>query len=87
LLFAGLLAVLLTWAHAAQVVAGEKAARKSGASKPRACASSAECAAGERCTTEDGACNRPPGCGPRDICPTVCYGVCSTKKKAPDAGR
>ena len=40
------------------------------------CASSAQCAGGEYCTTEDGVCNRPPGCGPSDICPAVCYGVC-----------
>jgi hypothetical protein len=47
-----------------------------------ACASTAECAAGQRCTTEDGACKRPPGCGPKDICPAVCYGVCKPDRAA-----
>ena len=41
-----------------------------------ACASSEQCGEGQRCTTEDGVCLRPPGCGPEDICPMVCYGVC-----------
>jgi hypothetical protein len=44
--------------------------------KAAACASSAECPAGSRCSTEQGACDRPPGCGPEDICPQVCYGTC-----------
>lgn len=40
------------------------------------CASSDECPKGQHCSVEDGDCNRPPGCGPEDICPEVCYGVC-----------
>lgn len=44
--------------------------------KPAVCRSSAECPARARCTTEDGVCNRPPGCNPGDICPAVCYGTC-----------
>jgi len=40
------------------------------------CASSAECAADEICTTELGECLPPPGCAPGTICPTVCYGTC-----------
>ncbi|HMJ12411.1 MAG TPA: hypothetical protein VK524_13395 [Polyangiaceae bacterium] len=40
------------------------------------CASSSQCPASMHCTTEDGVCNRPPGCRPGDICPTVCYGTC-----------
>lgn len=40
------------------------------------CASSASCGKGEVCTTEDGVCNRPPGCSPGMICPAVCYGTC-----------
>jgi hypothetical protein len=45
---------------------------------PRPCASSSECGKGERCTTESGACDKPPGCGAGDICPQVCYGVCAS---------
>jgi hypothetical protein len=45
-----------------------------------ACASSTQCAAGEYCTTEDGVCNRPPGCGPGRICPDVCYGTCQRRE-------
>jgi hypothetical protein len=42
-----------------------------------ACASSAECQAGEVCTTEDGVCNPPPpSCSPGDPCFTLCYGTC-----------
>lgn len=40
------------------------------------CMSTASCGKGEVCTTEDGVCNRPPGCGPGMICPAVCYGTC-----------
>ena len=42
----------------------------------RPCASSASCNPGEVCTTEDGECNPPPGCGPGVVCPAVCYGTC-----------
>jgi len=41
------------------------------------CAATAECGAGLACTTEQGACDRPPGCGPEDMCAAVCYGVCA----------
>jgi hypothetical protein len=41
------------------------------------CTSSASCAPNEHCTTEDGECSRPPGCGSTDICPAVCYGMCA----------
>lgn len=40
------------------------------------CMSTAQCGAGEVCTTEDGVCNPPPGCTPGMICPAVCYGTC-----------
>ena len=40
------------------------------------CGSSQSCAAGLVCTTEDGVCNSPPGCGPLAACPAVCYGTC-----------
>jgi hypothetical protein len=43
------------------------------------CASTAQCGAGEVCTTEDGVCNPPPGCTPGSICPAVCYGTCRSK--------
>ena len=55
-----------------------------------ACASSDACGPGQRCTTEDGACDRPPGCAEGDICPTVCYGVCASGAagaEGPDACR
>lgn len=45
------------------------------------CASSAECAASQYCTTEDGVCNRPPGCRPGEICPAVCYGTCARDER------
>jgi hypothetical protein len=40
------------------------------------CASTGSCSTGEVCTTEDGVCNAPPGCGPGVACPAVCYGTC-----------
>jgi hypothetical protein len=40
------------------------------------CASSESCGAGLVCTTIDGDCKAPPGCGPNVGCPAVCYGVC-----------
>jgi hypothetical protein len=43
------------------------------------CASSDACREGEFCTTETGACNRPPGCRPGRVCPAVCYGVCQSR--------
>jgi hypothetical protein len=51
--------------------------------RPLACRSTSECPLGARCTTEDGACNRPPGCKPGDICPAVCYGVCAISPSTP----
>jgi hypothetical protein len=48
----------------------------------RPCLSTSDCRVGH-CTTEDGACNRPPGCGPNDICPAVCYGVCALPVTTP----
>jgi hypothetical protein len=47
--------------------------------KGKPCASAADCARGETCTTDRGACDRPPGCGPQDICADVCYGACVKK--------
>ncbi len=42
------------------------------------CMSSADCAAGEVCTTEIGDCQSAPGCDPSAGClgPPVCFGVC-----------
>lgn len=50
------------------------------AAKP--CASTAECGEGRICSTETGACDRPPGCGPEDICAAVCYGTCVDRPAA-----
>ena len=50
------------------------------------CASSGSCAAGEVCTTEDGACNAPPGCGAGLACPAVCYGTCRPANDGPACG-
>jgi hypothetical protein len=47
-----------------------------GASGGAPCTSSNACAAGEVCTTEDGDCRTPPGCGVNIACPGVCYGTC-----------
>src|SRR5688572_28437005 len=52
------------------------------------CASTPECAAGHRCSTDDGACEKPPGCKPGDLCAAICYGVCtSTTTTLPPPGR
>lgn len=40
------------------------------------CAARADCAEGQYCTTETGACDAPPGCEVGSPCPTVCYGAC-----------
>jgi len=45
---------------------------------PVFCSSSADCAASEFCTTEEGACYPPRGCCDLS-CPDVCYGNCVTK--------
>jgi hypothetical protein len=50
------------------------------------CASSNSCASGEVCTTEDGDCKAPPGCGPGVGCPAVCYGNCRPAKDGPACG-
>ena len=47
-----------------------------------ACAATAACAPGLVCTTDHGACDRPPGCGPDDMCAAVCYGVCADAEAA-----
>lgn len=47
------------------------------------CMSTAQCGTGEVCTTEDGVCNPPPGCGPGVACPAVCYGTCRPKAGTP----
>lgn len=40
------------------------------------CISTTSCGKDEVCTTEDGVCKAPPGCGPGVGCPAVCYGNC-----------
>ncbi len=47
------------------------------------CMSSASCAKGEICTTQDGVCNPPPGCRPGMVCAAVCYGTCRAATGAP----
>lgn len=55
--------------------AGGDAGGGGGGGKP--CASTESCAKDEVCTTEDGVCKAPPGCGgPNVACPAVCYGEC-----------
>jgi hypothetical protein len=65
---------------------GTTGAGGGGGEKARPCVSSAECGASEYCTVEDGVCNRPPGCGPEDICPAVCFGTCAAKPEKANAG-
>ncbi len=63
---------------------GEAAALgAAGKRRGRPCASSDQCGPRQYCTVEDGVCNRPPGCRPGQVCPTVCYGTCA---KRPPAG-
>jgi hypothetical protein len=50
------------------------------------CASTQSCAADEICTTQDGVCNAPPGCGPGVACPAVCYGNCRPSTDGPGCG-
>lgn len=57
-----------------------------GAAAAVPCASTASCAMGEVCTTEDGACNAPPGCSMGVACPAVCYGTCRSAKDGPACG-
>jgi len=56
--------------------AGRGTAGSGGGSGRTPCASTATCAKDEVCTTEDGACNAPPGCTTGMVCPAVCYGEC-----------
>lgn len=62
---------------------GDEGPEAEGEAKP--CASSEDCPKGHYCTVETGDCDRPPGCGPEDICPQVCYGVCEAGAP-PEAG-
>jgi hypothetical protein len=55
---------------------GAGGAGGSGGSGGAPCASTASCGKDEVCTTEDGDCKAPPGCGPNVGCPAVCYGEC-----------
>lgn len=50
------------------------------------CTSTSSCAPGQTCTTEDGACNAPPGCGAGVGCPAVCYGTCRAAVPGPTCG-
>ena len=54
---------------------------------PKACASSADCAASSFCTVEDGVCNPPPGCKRGEVCPAVCYGTCEVKPAPERCGK
>jgi hypothetical protein len=52
-----------------------------------ACASTSSCPAGQRCSTERGVCQSPPGCDrPGVACPAVCYGTCEGPGKPVDPG-
>jgi hypothetical protein len=59
------------------------------------CASSESCPDGQICSTEEGACDQPPGCGRTGTgtgdafvaCPAVCYGVCKAKDPTPPTGQ
>lgn len=53
---------------------------------PKACASSAECGAGNFCTVDTGVCNPPPGCDPGEVCPAVCYGTCQPRATGEPCG-
>lgn len=52
---------------------------------PKACASTADCAAGSFCTVDEGVCNPPPGCKRGEVCPAVCYGTCKARPVPPPA--
>jgi hypothetical protein len=52
----------------------------------RPCISSAQCPATQYCTTEDGVCNRPPGCRPGQVCQAICYGLCEPRQKPVPCG-
>lgn len=54
----------------------------------RPCASSDECPTPLICSTEQGACQPPPGCDPsREICVAVCYGTCVLPANPPPPQR
>jgi len=40
------------------------------------CYSDEDCGGNAHCSTSDGDCLPPPGCGPGETCPAVCYGKC-----------
>ncbi len=48
---------------------------------PVGCTSDNDCGGGSHCSTSDGDCRPPAGCGPGQACPAVCTGIC-----VPDAG-
>jgi hypothetical protein len=56
--------------------AGTGGAAGGGGAGGAPCPSTGFCARDEVCTTEDGACHAPPGCGAGAACPAVCYGNC-----------
>ncbi len=53
--------------------------------EPTGCYSSESCGDGLICSTEQGACERPPGCDENAPCPAVCYGTCVPKAKPAEA--
>ncbi|MFO0724237.1 MAG: hypothetical protein U1E65_10670 [Myxococcota bacterium] len=46
------------------------------------CTSTSDCKKAERCTTDDGVCDPPPGCSPEFPCLQVCTGSCVEKPTA-----
>jgi len=62
------------------------AAGGGGAGGHTPCASTASCGKDEVCTTEDGVCKAPPGCGTGVACPAVCYGECRSPNEGPNCG-
>ena len=62
------------------------AAGAGGANAAVPCASTASCAMGEVCSTENGICNSPPGCSAGVACPAVCYGTCVPAADGPSCG-
>jgi len=69
------------YASGAGAGGGSGGASGAGGSSPdggvgQACASTPSCPSGLTCTTEDGVCNPPEGCGAGTTCPAVCFGTC-----------